>query len=238
MPSSPAMAPDGAYRRQPVARARSITSGCSSNAPMLMTIRSFPSTKGCSAKDGTTCPPAVSTSSEDRSTSSGSSRYGGGPSSVSRYSSARCAGAAGHAGNVHAESPASAARSSARPMAPQPTTPRPGSCLNLRETHAPSIKEKSHSNRSGSVLWASRFLAADGAEAVAAVHRPVAAGDEGHHRVHATLVADHRVHLTGAAAAHAAADALLALASTAARRAPLRVIGVTAGREKFLLTLR
>ena len=74
IPSRPAMAPEGARRRQPVSRDRWMMLGFSSRAPMLMTIRSLPAENTSSASSATTCPPAVSTNRSETSISSFLSR--------------------------------------------------------------------------------------------------------------------------------------------------------------------
>ena len=82
------------------------------------------------------------------------------------------------------------------------------------------------------------LLAPHGAEAVAAVHRPVAARQEGNLGVNATLGAYRWMHLTRAAAKAATATtttaATLLSACAAARGAAAGLIGEPFGIKKFL----
>ena len=80
-------------------------------------------------------------------------------------------------------------------------------------------------------------LLSHGAEAVATVHWPVAARQERHLRVNATLGAHRRMHFSRAAAVPAAAS-LLATASTPAGRASAGLIGEPLGCEELLFTYR
>ncbi len=83
-----------------------------------------------------------------------------------------------------------------------------------------------------------QLLASHGAEAVAAVHRPVAPRQERHLGVNATLGAHRRMHLplptAITAAAAAAVPSLLASAGPPASLAAAWFIGETLGSKKFL----
>ena len=122
MPSSAAMAPEGSSSRQPVCRARSMTSGWSSNAPTLITRRSLPASNTRRANSCTTAPPAASTTMSERATRSSREQKGTAVSRVSRNSlhelSVRLVT---HA--PAATAPESTAFSRPLPMAPHPTMP-------------------------------------------------------------------------------------------------------------------
>ena len=123
MPSMPAMAPEGRIRRQPVSRARSITWGCSSSAPVLITSRSFPAPKAFSASIGTSSPPAASITRPARSMRASKGSQGGGWGRVSRKAVALSRSRLVTPATFTASRPSPTARRMARPMAPQPTIP-------------------------------------------------------------------------------------------------------------------
>ncbi len=83
-------------------------------------------------------------------------------------------------------------------------------------------------------LFRTLLLASHCAEAIAAVHGPVAPGDERNHGVGATLGADHGMHFPRCAGV----AALLILSRSTTIRAALGLVGVPSRREELLLPNR
>ncbi len=78
------------------------------------------------------------------------------------------------------------------------------------------------------------LLASHCAEAIAAIHGPVAPGDERNHGVGATLGADDGMHFPGCAGV----AALLIFARSTTVRAALGLVGVPSRRKELLLSSR
>ena len=84
-------------------------------------------------------------------------------------------------------------------------------------------------------LEARRRLGAHLAEAITAVHRPIAPGPEGHHGVVAAFGAIDRVHLSGSFLAHPPRP-LLGAAHRPATSAAFGFVTETPGLEEFLFS--
>ena len=92
--------------------------------------------------------------------------------------------------------------------------------------------KKSH--HAGGSLVDDLLLGPHGTKAIAAIHGPIAAGDERNFSIDATLGAHYRMHLPRSAGE----TALLVLASSTTLRATFRLVGVTPGCEELLLSHR
>ena len=101
----------------------------------------------------------------------------------------------------------------------------------------PKVKSRLEGGSSTLLIWANLpgRLPPLGAEAIAAIHGTVAAGEERHHGVGAALGAYYRVHLAWRATE---TTAILVLPRTTAFGAAFRLVRVTPRREELLLSRR